>query len=44
MNQDQVHPNLTVHLTYDLRVERATKSKVYLQQSAGDPLVIALVR
>ena len=34
--------SITLNLTYELLVQRAPKSKVYLKQSAGDTLVIAL--
>jgi len=33
---------ITLNLTYELLVQRAPKSKIYLKQSAGDTLVIAL--
>ena len=36
--------SITLNLTYELLVQRAPKSKTYLKQSAGDTLVIALVR
>ena len=36
--------SVTLNLTYELLVQRAPKSKTYLKQSAGDTLVVALVK